>query len=226
MATESCVQRLHDRSWARRGERERAAAYVVCCSCVGRDATRQGGRTVGDLVRRRSAAPDDLPGTAAAGHRRPVGLRPVHAEGPAGGSPPAVPRRTASRCRPPARARPRWRPAPTAPQPATPPGGIEVGDAPWRRAARMMGAEPGGAWETAPIPVVATAESAPEPAAERAAAGRAAVMTVPAPAPSAEEDRAARPRRAPVVIVSRAAPRMRARRPASTRWPRPRPDRL
>jgi hypothetical protein len=42
--------------------------------------------------------------------------------------------------------------APAAPaQPATPAGGLEVGDAPWRRAARMTGEEPGGAWETAPV---------------------------------------------------------------------------
>src|SRR6185312_3716418 len=43
--------------------------------------------------------------------------------------------------------------APPSPQPVTPAGGLEVGDAPWRRAARMAGAEPGGAWETAPFPV-------------------------------------------------------------------------
>ena len=49
------------------------------------------------------------------------------------------------------------------PQPATPAGGLEIGDAPWRRAARMTGAEPGGAWETAPFPVVASATGAPTP---------------------------------------------------------------
>ena len=45
-------------------------------------------------------------------------------------------------------------PAAAAPsrQPATPADGLEIGDAPWRRAARMAGAEPGGTWETAPIP--------------------------------------------------------------------------
>src|SRR5690349_17077800 len=40
--------------------------------------------------------------------------------------------------------------APPSPQPVTPAGGLEVGDAPWRRAARMAGAEPGGTWATAP----------------------------------------------------------------------------
>ena len=44
---------------------------------------------------------------------------------------------------------------PPSPQPPTPANGLEIGDAPWRRAARMTGAEPGGAWETAPVPVVA-----------------------------------------------------------------------
>jgi hypothetical protein len=32
--------------------------------------------------------------------------------------------------------------------------GVDFGDAPWRRAARMNGTEPGGAWETAPTPIV------------------------------------------------------------------------
>ena len=63
-------------------------------------------------------------------------------------------------------------------QPATPVGGLEIGDAPWRRAARMTGAEPGGAWETAPLPVVAVGRR-----------------------------RSARRRVAVRVIVSRAAPR-------------------
>jgi hypothetical protein len=50
-------------------------------------------------------------------------------------------------------------PASPAAQPATPAGGLDAGDAPWRRAARMTGAEPGGAWETAPLPVVAEARA-------------------------------------------------------------------
>ena len=57
-------------------------------------------------------------------------------------------------------------PAAAAPsrQPATPADGLEIGDAPWRRAARMAGAEPGGTWETAPIPVVAApVDGAPTP---------------------------------------------------------------
>jgi hypothetical protein len=82
-------------------------------------------------------------------------------------------------------------PAPAAtpsPQTATPVGGIEIGDAPWRRAARMTGAEPGGAWETAPIPVVAaSAEGAP------------------APISPAVPERAAESASPSVVIVSRAA---------------------
>ena len=62
-------------------------------------------------------------------------------------------------------------PPAAAPQPATPAGGIEVGDAPWRRAARMTGAEPGGAWETAPFPVVAeTPANEPPPEARQVAA--------------------------------------------------------
>lgn len=79
-----------------------------------------------------------------------------------------------------------------APQPATPAGGLEIGDAPWRRAARMSGAEPGGSWETAPIPVVAEPVRAGEaPAAPEARAGETAG---PAPSPSSG-----------LVIVSRAA---------------------
>ena len=87
-------------------------------------------RTVADLVKRRSE-PDDLSG--------PDLFAPVVPRQDGVAVPPApVPAAAAL--------------AQTA-QPATPAGGLEVGDAPWRRAARMSGAEPGGAWETAPFPV-------------------------------------------------------------------------
>ena len=93
-----------------------------------------------------------------------------------------------------------------APQPATPAGGIEVGDAPWRRAARMTGAEPGGAWETAPLPVVAE-PAANEPSAEArqvAAPVAPEVRTdeMPVPAPKVGAPTGSSPS---VVIVSRAA---------------------
>jgi hypothetical protein len=87
------------------------------------------------------------------------------------------------------------------PQPATPAGGVEVGDAPWRRAARMSGAEPGGTWATAPIPVVATA---------RNGAGEADGGPAPAEASGGGEVQAATDAGATspsVVIVSRAAAR-------------------
>jgi hypothetical protein len=87
-------------------------------------------RTVADLVKRRSE-PDDLSGPDLFA--------------------PAVPRQDGVAV-PPAPVAAAAAVAQTA-QPATPAGGLEVGDAPWRRAARMSGAEPGGAWETAPFPV-------------------------------------------------------------------------
>ena len=87
-------------------------------------------RTVADLVKRRSE-PDDLSGPDLFA--------------------PAVPRQDGVAV-PPAPVPAAAALAQTA-QPATPAGGLEVGDAPWRRAARMSGAEPGGAWETAPFPV-------------------------------------------------------------------------
>jgi hypothetical protein len=97
-------------------------------------------------------------------------------------------------------------PPAAAPQPATPAGGIEVGDAPWRRAARMTGAEPGGAWETAPFPVVAE-PAANEPSAEArqvAAPVAPEVRTdeMPVPAPKVGAPIGTSPS---VVIVSRAA---------------------
>ena len=39
--------------------------------------------------------------------------------------------------------------------------GVDAGDAPWRRADRMMGREPGASWETAPTPLVPQQEPAP-----------------------------------------------------------------
>ena len=87
-----------------------------------------------------------------------------------------------------------------APQPVTPAGGIEAGDAPWRRAARMTGAEPGGAWETAPLPVVAESPSGAAPSGAAANAD--------SQPPAAEEgpaDRVATSAPPSVVIVSRAA---------------------
>lgn len=133
-------------------------------------------RTVADLVRRRTDPADDLSGPEL--------------------FVPAVPRQDgvavpdAPEAAPPA----------AAPQQTTPAGGIEVGDAPWRRAARMTGAEPGGAWETAPLPVVAE-PAANEPAGQVAPEARADEMLVPAlkvDAPSGSSPS--------VVTVSRAAP--------------------
>ena len=69
-------------------------------------------------------------------------------------------------------------------------GVVDAGDAPWRRAARMNGTEPGGAWETAPNPVVPPAVRDVRPA-EREVRGPAgssrrdaaeAVAPVPTPA--------------------------------------------
>jgi hypothetical protein len=59
-------------------------------------------------------------------------------------------------------------PDPTAPEPAVFEAarhvledGVDPGDAPWRRADRMMGREPGASWETAPTPPVPEQEPAP-----------------------------------------------------------------
>ena len=106
-------------------------------------------RTVADLVRRRTDPADDLSGPElfVPAVPRQDGVAVPDAPEVAEAAPPAA-----------------------APQPATPAGGIEAGDAPWRRAARMTGAEPGGAWETAPLPVVAETRS--ERAVCRGAAGR------------------------------------------------------
>ena len=125
-------------------------------------------RTVGELVRRRAEpADDDLSGTDLFTPKDPQTVSaapPPDEPGLPGATGVAVPH-----------------PAPR--QAVTPPGGVEVGDAPWRRAARMMGSEPGAAWETAPIPVVPAAESGQDAAAatDQTDAGRTAVMTVPAP---------------------------------------------
>ncbi len=106
--------------------------------------------TVGELVRRRAEAPDVEP-PAGASRAAGDGAGATSAPLPA----PAVPGTAGAR-------------------PATTAGGdveaghvevgdvgsgagtgdVEVGDAPWRRAARMMGSEPGGGWDTAPVPVV------------------------------------------------------------------------
>jgi carboxypeptidase family protein len=48
--------------------------------------------------------------------------------------------------------------------PDIPADSVEFGDAPWRRAARMRGAEPGRTWATAPTPIVAPAAPAAAPA--------------------------------------------------------------
>ncbi|MDT7581588.1 MAG: hypothetical protein QOK35_2852 [Pseudonocardiales bacterium] len=143
-------------------------------------------QTVGDLVRQRSApddvqGADDVSGTDLFTPRNPKAVA----------APP-----TSSDDAPPASAGPNATetavPHPTLRPTPTPPGGVEVGDAPWRRAARMMGSEPGAAWETAPIPVVpdavvpAAVVSAMAPArattqaADRAEAGRTTVLEVPA----------------------------------------------
>ena len=96
------------------------------------------------------------------------------------------------------------------PQPATPAGGIEAGDAPWRRAARMTGAEPGGAWETAPLPVVAeAAANEPRRAGRPPRRSRRRSRTDEMPAPGAEGGRADR-----VVAVRR--DRVPGRRPGGT----------
>jgi hypothetical protein len=76
-------------------------------------------------------------------------------------------------------------PAPSAPVPpvAVALDGVEVGDAPWRRAARMMGSEPGAGWETAPVPATPPAGSTREPQVARARvrdeAARTGLLTVP-----------------------------------------------
>ena len=182
-----------------------AAGYVgFLLLRLSRPATRAAGRqTVGDLVRRRSAASDDVqgaddrPGTddlAGADLFRAKDPQAVAAVPP----PPddVLPRAGGSSVAD-------VTPAGPAPLPATtPPDGVEVGDAPWRRAARMMGSEPGAAWETAPVPVVPPQEAAaparetprPRPIApvaeqprqavpvpDRAEAGRTAVLEAPAP---------------------------------------------
>lgn len=129
-------------------------------------------QTVGDLVRRRSPPPEeDLSGTDLFTPKDPqaVGAAPPPADEPASSGSGAGATGVVL-------------PDPTPPV-TTPPGGVEVGDAPWRRAARMMGSEPGAAWETAPIPVVAAV-----PATDPAEAARTAVLDVPAPVGSHRQE--------------------------------------
>jgi hypothetical protein len=129
--------------------------------------------TVGDLVRRRSAPPEeDLSGTDlfAPNDPRTVGAAVPPADGPeSSGTGPSATGVVV--------------PHPAFPPAATPPGGVEAGDAPWRRAARMMGSEPGAAWETAPVPVVPAVQPVRETAqaGDPVEAGRTAVLDVPAP---------------------------------------------
>jgi len=111
-------------------------------------------RTVADLIKRR-AAPVDEPADDPAAELSGEELFVPQVPRQDGVAVPAVP--DGPTAEPAAAAAP-------SPQPATPVGGLEIGDAPWRRAARMTGAEPGGAWETAPLPVVASGEGAPTPA--------------------------------------------------------------
>ena len=133
-------------------------------------------RTVADLLKRR-AAPVDDPAAELSGEELFVPQVPRQD----GVAVPAVP--DGPTPEPAAAAAP-------SPQSATPMDGLEIGDAPWRRAARMTGAEPGGAWETAPHPVVAPpVVSAPVDPGEGAP-----VASAPTPASPS------------VVIVSRAAP--------------------
>jgi Carboxypeptidase regulatory-like domain len=138
-------------------------------------------RTVADLVKRRRAPSDDTPAEIS-GDELFVPVVPRQD----GVAVPAAPGDVA--------AGPAGATAAPSPQPATPAGGLEVGDAPWRRAARMTGAEPGGAWETAPIPVVA----APRNGADASADGASEVRTDGA-------DGATTSASSSVVIVSRAA---------------------
>ncbi len=159
-------------------------------------------RTVADLVRRRTDPADDLSG--------PELFAPVvpRQDGIAVPDVPEAPEAAP--------------PAPASPQPVTPAGGIEVGDAPWRRAARMTGAEPGGAWETAPLPVVADAGANESPVGARQAARvapevRTDEMRVPAPKVGAPTGTSPS-----VVIVSRAAAPVAPVTPSSP-WTEPEP---
>ena len=159
-------------------------------------------QTVADLVRRRTDPADDLSGPElfVPAVPRQDGVAVPDAPEVAEAAPPAA-----------------------APQPATPAGGIEVGDAPWRRAARMTGAEPGGAWETAPLPVVAE-PAANEPSAEArqvAAPVAPEVRTdeMPVPAPKVGAPTGSSPS---VVIVSRAAAPVPPVTPAGP-WTEPEP---
>lgn len=80
-------------------------------------------------------------------------------------------------------------PAPRVARPDGPMDGVDVGDAPWRRAARMIGAEPGAAWETAPSPVVPAvrATGSAEPEVRRPAGSSRRDAAPPAPAPTSVE---------------------------------------
>jgi hypothetical protein len=162
-------------------------------------------RTVADLVRRRTDPADELSGPElfVPAVPRQDGVAVPDAPEVAEAAPPAA-----------------------APQPATPAGGIEVGDAPWRRAARMTGAEPGGAWETAPLPVVAE-PAANEPSAEArqvAAPVAPKVRTdeMPVPAPKVGAPTGSSPS---VVIVSRAAAPVAPPAAPASPWTEPEPAR-
>jgi len=152
-------------------------------------------RTVADLVRRRSAPPPaDLSGEELF---TPPVPRPAGVQGVPSGEAPAAPAGEAPGA--PAAQGPVDPAAAPSPAPrhlVTPADGLEVGDAPWRRAARINGTEPGGAWETAPIPTVQEpdqvarggAHRAPEPAppADAPAAGTPAAETPAVGTPAAD----------------------------------------
>jgi hypothetical protein len=169
------------------------------------DSGGEGPRTVADLVRRRTDPADDLSGPEL--------------------FVPAVPRQDGVAV-PDAPEVPEVVPPAAAPQPATPAGGIEAGDAPWRRAARMTGAEPGGAWETAPLPVVAeTPANEPPPEARQAAAPvppKVRTDEMPAPAPKVGTPTGSSPS---VVIVSRAAAPVAPPAAPASSWTEPEPAR-
>jgi hypothetical protein len=141
--------------------------------------------TVGDLVRMRNGRPAlgvDLftPATGLPVSDPAVGEPVSEVAGEPGACDGAAPGRRASS-------------APVA-RPDDPAEVVDVGDAPWRRAARINGAEPGGAWETAPNPVVLPAPRSTEPEVRRpAGSSRRDAVQAAAPDPEPEPEPADRP---------------------------------
>ena len=162
-------------------------------------------RTVADLVRERGVA--TVGGATAGATRRSDSRQPAAATTAPLFDPTPHPRSPAAEP-----GGPTTTPEPTAFEAARQvlEDGVDAGDAPWRRADRMMGREPGASWETAPTPV------APEPETPTDSAAPVEPPAADPPAPAdrvepegpepAELSESAEPSRQPAAVSSAVEP--------------------